>query len=69
MKNFIIGFALMAVAAFSFTACGHSDELTPDVVTVTDEAIQAPSATPLTDAERDTIAAQQAEINELKANY
>ena len=60
---------LMATAMIALSSCGHSDELTPDIVTVTDEVISAPSAPSLTDQERDSIAAQQAEMDEVISNY
>lgn len=59
----------VATAAIILSACGHSDELTPNIVTVQDEAISAPSAPSLTDQERDSIEIQRAEMDQVISNY
>lgn len=51
------------------SGCGDSDELTPEVMTIADEAISAPVTPALTDTERDAIDAQQKAHDEAVAAY
>ena len=65
-------FLLIGLLAFGMgllSGCGDSDELTPEVMTIADEAISAPVTPPLTDTERDAISAQQKAHDEAVATY
>ncbi|HEY9542268.1 hypothetical protein [Prevotella sp.] len=72
MKMTRYSFLLIGLLAFGtslLSACGDSDELTPEVLTIADEAISAPVTPALTDDERDAISAQQKAHDEAVAAY